>query len=53
MNSGAYPRDCPAEGCQYTAERPSSFDLHVHRAHSGDEADRAVAGAIVDEVTSQ
>lgn len=50
MNENAYPRDCPVDGCEYNAERPSSFDLHMHRAHTEAEADRAVAEAIADEV---
>lgn len=45
----AYPRDCPY--CGRTLERPSQHDLHMHRNHTDDEADRAVAGAVVDEIT--
>ena len=45
----AYPRDCPV--CGATKQRPSAFDLHVQRAHTDEEADRAVADTTLTELS--
>lgn len=47
----AYPRECPV--CGVEKELPSSFDLHMERNHTEEEARQAVMGAIVDELAHE
>lgn len=51
MPSDPYPRECPH--CEKTLETASAHDLHMERVHTDEEADRAVAEAVVDEIVSE
>lgn len=48
--AAAYPRGCHVDGCDYEADGPGDHDLHVERAHSSEEADAAVADAVLAEL---